>query len=50
MSTKTNDYGDPCTCPADYEHTCPFREDVNDDSESLCNCCASCEAQCGLEI
>lgn len=28
------------------DHTCPFAEDVNGDSETLCNCCDSCRGEC----
>lgn len=27
-------------------HGCPFEEEINDDSEKLCNCCESCEESC----
>ena len=32
------------------EHTCPFREDVDNDSETLCNCCSQCEHECMMDI
>jgi hypothetical protein len=39
-----------CDCAskgiAQAPHTCPYAEDINNDSESLCNCCAECEHQC----
>lgn len=49
---KENDYGEPCTCAVEViePHPCPFNQDVNDDSDSLCTCCTSCEAQCVMEI
>jgi hypothetical protein len=31
-------------------HTCPFAADVNDDSESQCNCCDSCCGNCADAI
>jgi len=31
------------------DHTCPYREDIEDDSESVCNCCVDCENQCYLD-
>jgi hypothetical protein len=31
-------------------HTCPYSEDIHDDSESLCNCCGDCEYQCAMDI
>ena len=36
--------------PAVKLHTCPYDEDVNDDHETLCNCCEECEIDCGDEI
>ena len=41
-----------CTCDSDCydEHPCPFEEDVNDNSDSTCNCCPYCTYQCGLDI
>lgn len=32
------------------KHTCPYQEDVNGDSEYLCNCCDSCEQNCCDDI
>ncbi|WYW01708.1 hypothetical protein KoPa5_00076 [Pseudomonas phage vB_PpuM-KoPa-5] len=34
-----------------YEsHTCPYKESVNDDTESLCHCWENCKQQCAEEI
>lgn len=41
---------DGCQRPVSEPHPCPFAEDVNNDSESLCNCCAACEYQCSQDI
>ena len=27
-------------------HTCPYKEDINDDSETICNCCSVCRKNC----
>jgi hypothetical protein len=27
-------------------HPCPYKADVNDDSETLCNCCEKCMGNC----
>jgi hypothetical protein len=32
------------------DHTCPFREELNNDSESLCNCCANCQYECAMDV
>jgi hypothetical protein len=39
---KTNDASD--------DHTCPYAEEINDDHESLCDCCADCENECCMDI
>lgn len=31
-------------------HTCPFKVEINDDSETLCSCCESCTHECAMEI
>jgi hypothetical protein len=31
-------------------HTCPYAEDVQGDSITLCNCCSDCENQCIADI
>lgn len=35
---------------AQDEHTCPYAEDINDDGETLCDCCSSCEENCRMDI
>ncbi len=36
--------------PGDDDHTCPYQSEINDDNESLCNCCADCSYECALAI
>lgn len=31
-------------------HTCPYKEEINDDYESLCTCCKDCEHECLMDI
>ena len=31
-------------------HTCPFSSEINDDNETLCDCCDECEYECAMEI
>lgn len=31
-------------------HTCPFAEEINGDSTTLCQCCKDCEYQCAQDI
>lgn len=37
-------------CDATPLHTCPYQEDVYDDSEFKCNCCNECAHQCAMDI
>ncbi len=41
VSNCTDFENEKCGCgnEASGEHTCPYQEDINGDSESLCNCC-----------
>ena len=39
-----------CGHYAGDEHTCPFREEMNDDTTTLCNCCPSCTHECAMGI
>ena len=32
--------------PGEQDHTCPYKEEIGDDNESLCNCCEECRYQC----
>jgi hypothetical protein len=39
-----------CDGRASILHTCPFAEEINNDSESLCNCCDDCTHECAQNI
>ena len=39
-----------CGNASEEEHTCPFREDIHNDSETLCNCCDDCSYECARDI
>lgn len=32
------------------DHSCPFKREINDDSESMCNCCEECTQECADDI
>lgn len=36
--------------PADEQHICPYRQDIDGDEETLCNCCISCTNECCRDI
>ena len=40
-----------CTCDKyQYEeHVCPYSEEINNNSDYLCNCCPYCEHQCAMD-
>lgn len=31
-------------------HTCPFAEEIHNDSEKMCNCCERCTHECAMDI
>jgi len=35
---------------AEYDHSCPFAEEINGDFDSLCNCCEICTHECAMDI
>ena len=37
-------------CGPQEPHTCPYNEEINDDSESLCECCPCAEHECLMDI
>ena len=39
-----------CSQPAEPDHPCPYAEDIDGDSETLCNCCDSCQSECAADI
>lgn len=49
---KEDNVEDICKCgnDADDLHTCPYKEDINGDYESLCNCCSACRNECAKDI
>lgn len=36
--------------PATDYHTCPYRSEINNDDETMCNCCEECQHECGMDI
>ena len=41
-----------CKCgnPGTEEHPCPYATDIDNDKESMCNCCENCEHECAQDI
>lgn len=31
-------------------HTCPFKVEIDDDIESVCDCCEECQDQCADDV
>lgn len=36
--------------PATDPHPCPFKEDIHNDGETLCDCCDECAHECSMDI
>ena len=50
-ATKKKDLCSRCEIrPKNPLHSCPFNEDINNDSKTLCNCCNSCARECAMDI
>lgn len=39
-----------CSCAALPPHVCPFKDEINDDTETLCTCCEDCQYECRMDI
>lgn len=39
-----------CENEAQELHVCPFQDEINDDRETLCNCCSACQDECCMDI
>ena len=35
---------------AELLHPCPYKSDVHDDEETLCNCCKECTHECAEDV
>jgi len=48
------DLEEKCQCcgknDAEEPHTCPYAEEINNNSETLCNCCPDCMYECSMDI
>lgn len=36
--------------PAQMPHVCPFKQEINNDSKTLCRCCPECTRECAYDI
>jgi len=39
-----------CNGVAEPLHPCPFKDEVDNDDKTLCNCCQKCTQQCEDDI
>ena len=39
-----------CDHEANAPHTCPYRVDIGNDSQTLCTCCDECQRECAMDI
>ncbi len=46
------DPNEKCKCGNDAcePHPCPYREEIDDDSETLCDCCEECKGECAMDV
>ena len=35
---------------SDESHICPYKAEIGDDTETLCNCCDDCRTDCAQDI
>lgn len=45
-----NDECQSCGGDGSELHSCPFREEIGGDAETLCNCCEGCTKECAYDI
>lgn len=52
VEDKSPNVEDKCRCGDDgiEAHTCPYAEEIGNDSETLCNCCDYCSYQCAMDV
>lgn len=53
MNESDNEYGLCEQChknPASEPHTCPYAEEIANDSETECTCCPDCTRECAYDI
>jgi len=31
-------------------HTCPYKSEIHDDDDAMCNCCDNCRHECTMDI
>ena len=39
-----------CSGDRQTPHPCPFKAEIHNDEESLCECCDNCTYQCAMDI
>jgi hypothetical protein len=37
-------------CPDKDDHICPFADEIHNDDQTTCNCCANCTMVCHDEV
>jgi len=43
-------FGRNCDNEKSEPHTCPFKEEINHDLKTLCECCDNCTYECAMDI
>lgn len=39
-----------CKKAAERPHCCPYQQEINDNNEFMCTCCAACRRECADDI
>lgn len=42
-----------CNCDKNdalEDHECPFKVEIHDDEDTLCNCCEECMYECAMDV
>ncbi len=39
-----------CKKEGKEDHDCPYAVEINNDTETMCNCCDTCERECWRDI
>ncbi len=47
-----NVYGQQCKCGNTSEelHPCPYKQEMCEDENTLCNCCKDCQHECCMDV
>ena len=53
MTEENEAFNICCKCrtiDSTEEHTCPYKTEIHDDFETMCNCCTDCTRECADDV